>query len=421
MEYAIIRNNYFYARERAPHAREVSRLSTRRINVRTILRVLCLALILTVLTLTLVRELSRSSDDYSFEVATLAEYTHTDRLTGYVFRDEVAPGSANNGPVDYKISEGQTVNAGTELALVYRDDTGTDKRERAVAIEAEIATLQATLDKQSDWKNAYLSDYPALMRTLGCGDYKTADALAAALGGALGGRECAREGTAEALTARIDELQAQLDEMVEHVNDPILVRAPMDGVFYHTADGYEQTFGTAAAEGLTPEGLAALLRSPAERTGSIGKLAASGKWFLAVPTSRTIADTYGAGSDYTLHFAGGSLIMTLEKITPAENGKDALLLFSADALPSFLSCSRAQDVYVERRTVTGLSIPACALVEDSAVFVIRDGMARLCPVTPVQAAHGCVLIPIGQHDGALREGDRVIVSARQLFDGKVME
>ena len=399
----------------------VSRLSTRRINVRTILRLVCLALILTVLTLTLVRELSRSSEDYSFEVAALADYTYTDRLTGYIFRDEVAPGSANNGPIFYEIDEGQAVNAGTRLALVYRDDTGTDKRERAAAIWTEIATLQATLDKQSDWKTAYLADYPALMRALGSGEYKTADTLAAELGTALGGRECAKENTAEVLNARINELQSQLDEMVEHVNDPLSVCAPMDGVFYHTADGYEQTFGLSAVEGLTPEGLAALLSAPAERTGSIGKLADAGKWFLAVPTTRAIADTYRAGDDYTLHFESGSLIMTLERITPAENGEDALLLFSADALPSFLSSSRAQHVYVERKTVTGLSVPACALTAENAVYVIRDGAARLCPVTPVHTAHGCVLLLVEQQQGALREGECVIVSARQLFDGKVME
>ncbi len=378
-------------------------------------------LILTVLTLTLVREISRSSDDYSFEVAALTDYTHTDTLTGYVFRDEVAPGSANNGPVQYLIAEGQAVSAGTVLAEVYRDDTGTDKRERAAAIYAEIAALQAVLDQESSWKSTYLADYPALMRALSAGDYATAAEGATGIGAALGGRECASEQSADALRARIDTLQAQLYEMIRYTNDPVPVLATMDGVFYHTADGYEQTFGTDDAATLTPEGLSALLACAAEPTGSVGKLAAAGKWFLAVPTSVTVADTYRAGADYTLRFEGGSLIMTLERITPAENGEDALLLFAADALPAFLSCSRAQRVHVERQTVTGLSLPACALTEENEVYVIRDGVARLCPVTPIQTAHGCVLILAEKRDGALREGDRVIVSTRQLFDGKVLE
>ena len=99
-------------------------------KVQALLRLLCLVLVLAVLILTLVKELSRVEASYSFETIALADYTHTDTLTGYVFRDEVAPASTNNGPVHYLVGEGETVRAGTVLAEVFRDDTGTDKRER---------------------------------------------------------------------------------------------------------------------------------------------------------------------------------------------------------------------------------------------------------------------------------------------------
>ncbi len=384
-------------------------------------RFLCLALILTVLTITLVQEISRTSDAYSFEVATRAEHTVTDTLTGYVFRDEVAPGSANNGPVHYLVKDGEAVSAGTLLAEVFRDDTGTDKRERAAILYAEIDRLQAALERQADWKSAYLADYPALMRALGAGEYHTAAAQTAQICAVLGGRACEKLQETDALRAQIAAAQAELAEMVVHTNDPAPVPAVMDGIFYHTADGYEQTFGTVAAATLTPEGLATLLAAPAEPAKSVGKLVSVGTWFLAVPTDKALADTYTVQSDYTLHFENGSLSMMLDKITLAENGEDALLLFRAEHFPTFLSCSRAQRVCVEKQTVTGLSVPACALTAENAVYVIRDGTARLCPVTPLQTKDGCTLLVPEEKNGALREGERVIVSTRQLFDGKVLE
>lgn len=396
-------------------------MMTKKAKAQTLRHILCLILILVILTLTLVKELSRSSDIYSFETVTLATYTQADTLTGYVFRDELALDSVNNGPVHYLTAEGEMVSAGTLLAEVYRDDTGTDKRERAAALYAEIAALQAALAAEADWKTAYLADYPTLMQSITNSCLADAAAQATALAATLGGKECAGAQTADELRARIDAAEAQLDEMVRHTNDPDPVVAVTDGVFYHTADGYEQSFHTGATTSLTPEGLSALLNAPSNSQKDVGKLVSTGKWFLAIPVTKTLADTYIAQADYTLHFEGGVLSMTLERISLAEDGAQALLLFAADALPSFLSCSRAQRVSVEKQTVTGLSVPACAVTEESTVYVIRDGTARLCPVTVLRSDRNGTLLLAEQQDGALHQGDRVIVSARQLFDGKVLK
>jgi len=393
-------------------------LPTNRTRTHTILRLVCLVLILSVLTVTLIREISRLSDDYSFEVATLTDYTVTDTFTGYVFRDEVALSSTNNGPVHYLADEGATVSAGTERAEVFRDDTGTDKRERAAVLYAEIAALQAALKQQTDWKSAYLADYPSLMQTLGTGNYQDAAAKAQQLTATLGGRAATQ--TAEALRVQIAALRSELDALVKHTNDPAPVPATTDGIFHRTADGYEQAFTTKAAAELTPEKLSALLTAPASNEEYIGKLIGTGTWFLAIPTTKAIAQTYTAGDTYTLHLGSASLSMTLDRITPAESSEDVLLLFCADSIPAALSLARAHQVRVEKQTVTGLSIPACALTAENAVFVIRDGVARLCPVVPLQAKDGCVLATPDEK-GGLREGDRVIVSARQIYDGKVLE
>lgn len=396
-------------------------MSTGKIKPQTVARLVCLALILTLLTVTLVGEITRSREVYFFEAATRAAYAQTDDFTGYVFRDEVAPTSANNGPIRYLIGEGQAVQKGALLAEVFRDDTGTDKRERAAALYAEIASLQATLDTQQAWKNLYLGGYPELMRSLSIGAYSGAVTNAAQISGALAARECEKTQNEAALRERIAALQAELDEMVEHTNDPIPVPAAMDGIFYHSADGLEAVFGTKAAATLTPEGLTALLRATPEPVAGIGRLVSRGTWYLAVPTDRTVADTYTVSQNYALRFAQGTLSMTLDRITPAAEGDACLLLFRADAMPAWLSPSRAQSVQVERGVLTGLSVPAHALVENNAVYILEDGVARLRYVTPLQTKGGCLLVLAEQKSGKLCEGDLVIVGTRQLFDGKALK
>ena len=382
---------------------------------------MCLALVIALLSVTLVKEISRSRDTYSFEAVAHTTYTRTDRFTGYVLRDEIALTTVNNGPVHYLVDEGQAVRKNTLLAEVFRDDTGTDKRERAAALYAEITALQATLDASETWKNVYLGGYPELMRALSAGAYKNAAASAAQIATALSARESEKTQSAAALQERIALLQAQLDEMVEHTNDPAPLLATADGIFYHTADGYESTFGTKAAADLTPEGLAALLDAAPAPAREVGKLVSCGTWYLAVPTDKAVADTYTVSQNYALQFAQGTLSMTLDRIALNTGGEQALLIFRADTLPAWLSPSRAQSVSVAREVLTGLSIPKSALVGENTVFVERDGEAQLCYVTPLQAKDGCVLVLAEKADGSLREGDRVIVSTRQLFEGKVLK
>ena len=55
------------------------------------------------------------------------------------------------------------------------------------------------------------------------------------------------------------------------------------------------------------------------------------------------------------------------------------------------------------------------------VYVLRDGVAWLCHVTPLLQEDGCLLLAPSTGENALREGDAVILSERQLFHGKVLE
>ena len=176
-------------------------MSAGRIKPQTIARLVCLALVIALLTVTLVKEISRSRDTYSFEAVAHTTYTRTDRFTGYVLRDEIALTTVNNGPVHYLVDEGQAVRKNTLLAEVFRDDTGADKRERAAALYAEITALQATLDASETWKNVYLGGYPELMRALSAGAYKNAAASAAQIATALSARES--EKTQSAATMQI--------------------------------------------------------------------------------------------------------------------------------------------------------------------------------------------------------------------------
>lgn len=364
----------------------------------------------------LVTELSRAGDAYFYERAEIVTYVQSDALTGYIFREEIAADTLNNGPIDYLVADGAPVKKGDILANVYRDDENTDKRAQATALYAQIAELKGALST-SDWKTAYLTDYTALMRELSAGHAENANTYAQSTAAALGGRDAATN--TEAITARIAALEAELTALTAHTSVPLSTPALKDATFYRAADGYEALFGINQLTDLTPASLDQLLAEEPKLDHVIGKLVCDGPWYLALPLTRALAATYVQGNAYPVHFDAGSIAMTLERIYTDETER-ALLILRAEESPAWLSTARKQTVRVEKGAVTGLCIPADALAKDNTLFVLEDGVAKARRVTPVLHEQGCLLVAANEV-GGLAAGERVILSAKQLFDGKVLQ
>ena len=86
-------------------------------------------------------------------------------------------------------------------------------------------------------------------------------------------------------------------------------------------------------------------------------------------------------------------------------------------MPEGLSPTRRQHVTVEKESVTGLSIPASALLEGNTVYLDQNGIAKAHTVSPLLIRDGCVLLP---EDPIIRPGVRVLISTRRVYDGKVL-
>ena len=190
---------------------------------------------------------------------------------------------------------------------------------------------------------------------------------------------------------------------------------------YREADGYEALFGASAAKELSPEGLEALLASPASTDDCIGKLVRDGEWYLALPTEAVLAATYTVGQTYTVHFESvAGVTMVLEQINPDATGEGALLLLCGERLPEGLDSCRRQSVRIEKATVQGLAVPALAITEDGCVLVNENGIVRKRLLAPVGDTAPFLSQPC-EDEGYLKEGERILVSTRSLYDGKVLE
>ncbi|MBQ3482890.1 MAG: hypothetical protein IJA78_01810 [Clostridia bacterium] len=398
-----------------------------RIMIRTrdrrarITQVVCIVLLLSLLVGILVSEALRSAI-VDTEAARAVSFTEVDLLEGYVFRDETAIPSTNNGVIDYRVANGAKVAAGQLLAAVYTDETGSDQRERAAVLLAEKARLLTALENGAAWQPDYTASYASLMHTLADGNLRATADSAAALADALCHRAVGA-GAEQAYRARIAAIDAEIAEMVRNVDAPQERTAGADGAFYYETDGYEALCGTAATEGLTPEGLVELLENPRPTDKHIGKVVSAGAWYLVLPVTAQVAAVYRVGARHTVTVAACNTKtdMELTAITPSADGTRALLVFCCAQKPDTLDAARRQSVTVSRASVVGLSVPASAICAENGergVYVADSGVARWRRVELLSEQGGVAIATLGTGEGMLREGEEIILTARRLYDGK---
>ena len=383
-------------------------------------QLICILLLLALLAAMLLTEAARAADSVSYGRITSATYTVTDTLEGYLFRDERVLTSKNPGVISYTAPSHASVTENTVLAHVYNDDTGTNERATAAALYARIEECRAALaEREESWQSEYLASYAALMQQMGATTLHGITDGTSALAGALARKDASGDETAAALAAEIESLEAQIAELIRHEDAPEAVAAPRDGVFCRDADGRELAFDVGLVSELTPTVLDELISLPVTDKEAIGRVVITDEWYLAIPLDAAACSAYRVGDAYTVYLTEKNVSASMTVARTVTESEQALLILRGTELPPSLLSERRCSVRVEREHVTGLRIPAAALYDGNTVFVEEDGVARARTVTPMWQKNGCVLL--SPEECALREGERVLISVRRIYDGKAVD
>lgn len=369
-------------------------------------------------------EISRTAAELQRDAASVVSVGQRVSAVGYVFRDETVVESVDNGPVVFSVANGAAVTGGTDLALVYADGSNTFTRARAAEIMAEIERLQSLDDPTAP--PDYYGAYEALMRSLSSGSVLDTEAARSTLYAALD-RYAAQGEAASERAARIVALQAEFEALIENDrNATDRVEAPCDGVFYRNADGYESVLSTDAVDTLTPGGLRALLASPQSTTLAIGKIATGDVWYLAVPLDSRASEGLEIGKNYEIDVmrTGESMTLTLERITSEDTAGEVLLIFRALGIAPPRDLARCEEIVITTEEISGIWVPMLALRESGGaytVFVDDNGVAATRRIEPLLMERGYCLVSVQASAEFLQEGERILVTARHIYEGKPLK
>ena len=413
-------------------------------------------LLMTAVTLALVLYFGVQAVNYfSDPLTTTLAYTYqveeSVSLSGWVVRRERLLEDASGGLLRLQREEGERVAVGGTVARVYADQAALDRQKEIESLNGRIEQLtyiqeaEAGVEVARKLEQQISQNILEYRASLAAGRLNDAEKHSAELRSQVLKYDYTISDT-EDVDASLQELKARLKELNAQSGGSVKrVTAPESGLYSAVVDGYETVLRPENLSALMPSDLTAL-RADSNLQSNVGKLILGKEWYFvaAVPaeTAQQLEKLEKRGGDLTLRFAKGverDLEVTIDSVSEEQNGR-CVVVFRGDMYLAQLTLLRQQSAQIIYDVVECIRVPKEALRvvtrtvqhEDgtvteftvTGVYAIMGLEARFKPVEVLYTGENYVLLESAarsdQETLRLRPGDEIIITAKELFDGKVV-
>lgn len=402
------------------------------------------------------------TDPLSTTLAYTYQVEESISLSGYVVRMEQVLPDDTSGLLRLQRSEGERVSVGGTVATVYADQDSLDRQSEVDALTTRIEQLEYAQEAALSSEVSLKLDTQIMQSILNYRGSLAADRLVKAeeYGSQLRNLVLKRDYTyseTEDLSDQIAELKAQRKSLQAQAAGSVRrITAPVAGLYSAVVDGFETVLTPESLTELTPSQLSGV-KADGSVNFAVGKLILGDTWYYAASMSTADAENLEKELEkkkeeqklssiknvsLTFRFVKSverDLEVTLSSIGPEENGR-CVVVFQGKTYLSLLTLLRQQSAQVIFRTMEGIRVPKEALrmvtsteenedgtetaTQTMGVYCIVGMEARFKPVEVVYSGDSFVLVranvPADRENLRLRSGDEIIISANDLYDGKVI-
>lgn len=372
------------------------------------------------------------SDPMTTTLVYKAETEVTVSVDGWVVREEETF-HTDGGTLIHALGEGAKVGVGQLLVSAYSSHGALDTVKKIEEKNMQLQQLEFALSSYMDPDAALKLDGDitegllALRGNLSRNDYTAAAEEIAHLKGNILKRSYSYSSAPE-IQQEIRTVQQELSELRGSLSDVTNIRAKRPGTYSAVCDGYEGTLNPSFLDGLTPAGLEGI--TAGGQDGAAGKLIYGDTWYYAFTLSQSDTARVLDSQQVLLRFPKGleqDVAVEIVSISEVQDGKQAVVV-SCDKYMAQVTQLRRQTATLVLDSHSGLRIPANALRLDEAgqsgVYCLVGFAADFKPVDVVYRGDGYTLVRAAESAAGgdiLRSGDEVIVTASQLYDGKVVQ
>ncbi|MCL2096582.1 MAG: hypothetical protein FWH10_06730 [Oscillospiraceae bacterium] len=381
-------------------------------------------------------------------------------IYGYIFRNEEIIYSSGGNSVNYLTDNGGKVGRNQRIARIHHTFSDLSAREEINETDKRLYILNAS-NINLDFVNSNISGieridadsnavYTEMMKNISSGKIRDAgknrDELLIMLNKKQLINGTLSSGIFDNLIAEADEKKRTLTQSASGsgagASDVYSNRA---GIFYHTADGYENYFTGDSVKTLDFEKFGELMEKEPDvniLNGALGKTAYDFNWYLVCKTEKSSAADFTAGRTYDIvyPFSYNKSIPSVltRRIDGADlNSGEAILVFEASSIPVDFDFSRKQTIQIVRSEVSGIKVPVEALHivtgedgETSEGVYVQRGNRIVFRELPASERLGMFdgyylyLEPSKRPEtggGQLLLYENIVISGKDLYDGKVTD
>lgn len=402
------------------------------------------------------------ADPFSTAIAYQDILDDSVKVTGMVVREEL-PLSDGAAIMDVLPDEGERVSSGETVAILYQNNNALDHQKQLQSLEQERDQLQYALNSGSSLSDAakldqqIISSILALRANTSSGDLSTVESNALSLRTLVLQREFAYSASgdsAAALRESIAELDEQIASLKTQVSDVTTsIYAPCSGLFSRVSDGLEAILTPGSLENMTISDFKNISnQADSSNSTNVGKLITGNRWYFVTVVDASTAARLHVGNTIMVAFSHdytGEVPMLVERVG-SEEADGCILVLSYDRNLKDITLLRTQTVDLIFKRYTGVRVPKQALrmepvtVVDAdtgedrksqaiGVYTIVGAQAEFMPVDIIREGSDYYLVaPADESDyfltlsaaeankRVLRTGDEIIVTASDLYDGKVV-
>ena len=377
-------------------------------------------------------------------------------LSGWVVRTEQLLPSGGGGIVELRREEGERVSVGGEVAEIFTDQTTLDIRQQVEILTDQLeqlryaretaATPEAALKLDAQIEQSIL-DY---RRYVAAGQFSKAETQGRELRALVMKRDYSALEN-EDVEAQIQQIERRIGSLNTQTVDSVRrIVSPKSGLFSAVVDGYEGILTPEVLKTLKPSQLDDLVKTPAAPGSDVGKLVLGDVWYYVAVMPAEEAEDLAEWSaalvkkrqTLTLRFAKSverDLPVVVDSVGAEEDGQ-CVVVFRGTKYLAQLTLLRHQSAQVVSRVYEGVRVPKSALriiatketaadgtektVQTIGLYCVVGMEARFKPVEILYSGDGFVLVQPAASVTAealkIRNGDEVIIAARDLYDGKVI-
>ena len=391
-----------------------------------------------------------SDDEIETELSMLVTLNDSVEADAYIFRDETVINQSSRGTVVTVVSEGERVSRGQLIANIYPDSADTSMQDEINRIQRHIEILEDSF-VNTEFSTPDISeidnDISEIVADI-CIDSAGGD-LSSAIGNSsqllikLNRRNIISDSNFDYTTEllKLENEMKDIEGRISSVSSPVY--ATSSGYFYSNVDGYEELFSIDLLDDITVSGFEEFLTQAENfENTSPGKLKIVNDfvWYLVCVIDAEDLQYIKENRDYVVMFPDNARFeigMKLQKVVKETNSSTAVALFRANVLPDGFDFERFRETEIVIKQLQGLSVPKKALKYENGqegVYVLVGDVVRFRSVKRIAEKDNYYIVEYvgGEQltDGKemdyttkaepLALYDNIVVSGKDLFDGKIV-